>query len=300
VYGLQWYPVPRRQLSAPPPEVGSPVEADGALELRLGWDTQASGTRSFILDARCPRAIAAAREHVPWRGYWRLDVRHLEACLMHRAQRRQMLSLLERAAFHADRERRAIRIQSESNPMRVLVERPLEHWFTSGDKENELVRWGRVLVEFEHTGSVGRARLADAEHWTQWSSCTALDRSVLVHLARDGLVNPDAWSIARRLEARRLIEYGPPYTISGPAGFRDFLHTPLLHQEAEHDARATGSPWRSMRVPLMLMVTALMALLAVREPDIFLTQAGVLTAVVSSLATVARLIDTVRNRAGNA
>lgn len=270
----------------------------------------------FVVDARSKAQVRAALEQP---SLWRagLAVVHVEGCLPHAQGRLELLELLERATYERPPdglERAPVWLGSEVDPMLFLREQEREQWAGERERSEEISRFARVLAGFgfseappsepsepaaERDGGAregpDRAAYLPAQHQALWACCSPVERSVLIHFAEDGFVNPGAWDVAERLRRRGLLRWAPPYELAKER-FDAFLSSAALRHEVAEREKLAHSLWQSVRLPLVLLVVTVAALLALREPDLFMTQAGALTALLGGVAAAARLIDSLRNR----
>jgi hypothetical protein len=148
------------------------------------------------------------------------------------------------------------------------------------------------LVAQPHSalGRQGREELLDAmgeraEPYYRglWESCRKDERSVLVHLARSGLPNEKDRRILRRLLARGLVRRQPNFVVMNET-FRRFLLDRA--EQCDLDLPPEAGAWEAIRVPVLVLGTAVVILLFVTQQELFGATKALAAALASGVASV--------------
>jgi len=111
-------------------------------------------------------------------------------------------------------------------------------------------------------------RRADAIYQQMWGLCVDDEKIMLVDLARDHLVNPNNWKLARDLMHRNYLRRDPFYRILNES-FREVVLEQAAKDEIDSERKPDESGWHSIRTPLFLLVAVVVAFLAVTQPSFF-------------------------------
>ncbi len=95
---------------------------------------------------------------------------------------------------------------------------------------------------------------ANARHRYLWSLCTITEKLLLVHLAREGTINPSNWSVAHMLATRGLLQYRRGRIALPSVSFERFVLEAMRPDDLARLERQQPSSWRQVSLPLLGLV----------------------------------------------
>ncbi len=133
--------------------------------------------------------------------------------------------------------------------------------------------------------------LAEAHYRTLWSACTDEDRLVLIHLAKEGFVNPRSWQTVGRLMRRRLVRRTPAIRPMNESFRRFVLGAESETMISAWEGAAGVSSWRRLRTGLMIVLMAGGGFLFATQPDFVGKYVSFLPALVGAVGALMQLFD---------
>jgi hypothetical protein len=134
--------------------------------------------------------------------------------------------------------------------------------------------------------------LAHAHYRTVWSTLTDRQRLVLIHLARNGFVNPNSrtWPVVRHLAEQGLLRRTPAPRLMNKT-FARFVEQVETEEQVRKWERAAGmSTWNRIRNAFMVASILLAVFLFQTQPQLLTSISGILAAAVGLTATVSNLL----------
>jgi hypothetical protein len=153
----------------------------------------------------------------------------------------------------------------------------------------------RIAMKAEPSGE------REARYWRTWAQSTKAEKLAMRQLAQEGLLNPNAQRVARRLERRGLIVADPAFRFVDER-FRRFVMRAEPGEDIQVWEREGASGWRHMQVLLVAAVLIVIGLLFLTQPEAYAIGMAVLAALttgVPRLLEVAGLIGA-RRASGSA
>lgn len=130
---------------------------------------------------------------------------------------------------------------------------------------------------------------ARAHYRSLWSLLTDEERLVLIHLAKEGFVNPRNWRTVGRLINKGLIRRTPALHVMNES-FRRFVTNEESDKQVKDWEHASGaSPWSTTRSIILSVAIVGGVFFALTQPEVLSQWVGALTAVGGAAATVANL-----------
>ena len=131
---------------------------------------------------------------------------------------------------------------------------------------------------------------ADTYYQSLWASCTPDEKLLLFHLARHGFVNPKNRRMLRRLIARGLVRRAPNLELLSET-FRLHVLAAGLSEDMAAMVRTLESEgvWRTLRVPLFIVVTSFLLLLFTTQKDLLTLTTGFAAAITTGLPVLVNL-----------
>ena len=151
--------------------------------------------------------------------------------------------------------------------------------------------------------SLERAVLGDiferaTSHYTQiWSRCSTSERRVLHQIAATGLVNWRNASVLRRLVRMGLVHWEGNLTLFNATFSRyvsECVDAPALYKPGTDE---TPSVWRMVRVPLVVTLMVVAAVMFMTQPELFGSAVAVAAAVAGAIPLVLRLLSALEGKA---
>jgi hypothetical protein len=134
---------------------------------------------------------------------------------------------------------------------------------------------------------------AAARHRYLWSLCTNTEKLVLVHLAREGTINPSNWSIVHMLAVRGLLRYQSGRVALPSRSFRDFVLNALRPRDLAHLEQQQPSTWQQVSPPLFAVLLLAIGFFLWSQPGITEPIMAVLGAGAAGTAALLRFLSTV-------
>jgi hypothetical protein len=120
--------------------------------------------------------------------------------------------------------------------------------------------------------------------------CTNTEKVVLVHLAREGTVNPNNWDIVHMLATRGLLRYEDGRVALPSRSFRRFLLQAMRPRDLVRLEQQQLSVWQQVSMPLFALLLISVGFFLWSQPGITEPVMAVLGAGAAGVAALVRLL----------
>lgn len=175
-----------------------------------------------------------------------------------------------------------------------------------------LIRLGSALLagheNLPNTGNAERDQedlilriqgLAQSYYRTIWAGLTWEERLIIYDLADDGLVNAKNIPILNNLVSLGLVHYDERLSLMNDS-FRNFVLTIVKPEDAlrlEWESKRFGN-WNLVRLPLIMLTTALLIFIFFIQPHVFESVLGLMTGLAAGLPFLVRMLSSINLKGG--
>jgi hypothetical protein len=129
-----------------------------------------------------------------------------------------------------------------------------------------------------------------------WESCSDDEKVVLGHVALVGLTNAASRRVVRRLLVRRLLTKNPDLRLMNRT-FRLFVLSPANRAAvARLEGMAEPSTWDRLRLPLVIVASAVGVFLYTTQRDVFTSTVAMVAGVTTALPAIVRAVSLIAQR----
>jgi hypothetical protein len=222
---------------------------------------------------------------------------------------------------------RGVVLLSEIDPVEYGSARAADPEGAGGETAlNEVARWSRALSTFrrrwwqpseqgeaaqsalpegapailrEVLSRRGRAQEShEARCWRLWWECTTSERLALVHLAKEGFLNPNNRRVAYNLMRRGIVRRTPRFRLASEGLRRFVLRAATPETVAAWEREGERSVWARLRMPLMALLVLAAVFFFTTQPDVFNWAVGTATAVTAAVPVLLRMFGLFGERGG--
>ena len=151
------------------------------------------------------------------------------------------------------------------------------------------------FTEFDWEGIVEYVQdVAEPQYRALWGLCSEEEKLTLIHLAQEGVINPRAFDVLRRLRRRRLVRCDPRFRIVNESFRRFVLEAESPEQVERWELPGNASTWAMLRTPLLLLLIVVTAIIVITQQGVFNDTLGVATVATGAVGAVATLVAQAR------
>jgi hypothetical protein len=136
--------------------------------------------------------------------------------------------------------------------------------------------------------------MAEPYYRRVWSLCSEEERLTLIQLAQEGVINPRAFDVLRRLRRRRLIRTDPRFRLMNESFKRFVLECETAAVVKQWETPDPTQSWARLRTPLVALLVVFGAILVYIQQPFFDETATLAAGTVTVAGSVAAMVATAR------
>jgi hypothetical protein len=136
--------------------------------------------------------------------------------------------------------------------------------------------------------------LAEPHYQKLWGLCSVEEKLTMIQLAEEGVVNPRAFDVLRRLRRRRLVRVEPRFCLMNESFRRFVVEAETPAQVRDWETPDVGQSWARVRVPLLTLLFVLTAVLFYAQQPFFNSTVALVAGAAGAVSSVTGLFAKAR------